>query len=90
MGKRRAGPYFVVITEVQRSGLSRLGITASRHVGGAVTRNRVKRLVREVFRRHQYQISPARDVLVIARPAAAHASYAQVKQELAAALKING
>lgn len=80
---------FVVITQARPSGPSRLGITASRHVGGAVTRNRVKRLVREVFRRYQQQLVPPRDVLVIARPAAADATYIDVRQELTAALNLH-
>jgi ribonuclease P protein component len=89
VGRRRAGKHFVVITEPRRSGQSRIGITASRHVGGAVVRNRVKRLVREFFRRHQHRIAPPQDVLVIARPGAAQAGYAEVRRELAGALKIH-
>lgn len=89
VGRRRAGMRFVVITEPVRSRGSRIGITTSRHVGGAVVRNRVKRLVREFFRRHQHQIVPPQDVLVIARPAAASAGYVDVKRDLAGALKID-
>ena len=88
-GRRRAGTRFVVITAPCRGDVSRLGITASRRVGGAVVRNRVKRLVREFFRRHHDRIQPPRDVLVIARPQAACAEYAQVKQELGTALRID-
>src|ERR1043166_709683 len=40
VGRRRAGEHFVVITEPRPSGNSRIGITASRKVGGAVVRNR--------------------------------------------------
>jgi ribonuclease P protein component len=79
----------VVLVARRSNGLSRLGITASRRVGDAVVRNRVKRWVREFFRRHQRRLSPAQDVLVIARPSAAKATYLEVKQELAAVLKIN-
>jgi len=89
IGRRRAGTHFVVITAPCRGDVSRLGITASRRVGGAVVRNRVKRLVREFFRRHHDCIQPPRDVLVIARPQAACAEYAQVKQELGTALRID-
>lgn len=48
------GP-FVVQCELADAGgesLPRLGVIASRRVGNAVTRNRGKRLVREIFRRH--------------------------------------
>ena len=88
VGRRRVGTYFVVITASRPAGPSRLGITVSRRVGGAVIRNRVKRLVREFFRRHEPRITSPRDVLVIARPRAADVSYADAKQELATALKV--
>jgi len=88
VGRRRSGARFVVITEPRQNGISRLGITTSRHVGGAVVRNRVRRLVREFFRRHKFQIVPPQDVLVIARAGAASASLTEVSTELAQALKL--
>ena len=48
----------------------RLGITTSRKVGNAVVRNRVKRRVREWFRRSRFSIAAGSELLVIARPAA--------------------
>ncbi len=77
---------FVVIAAPPATGASRLGITASRKVGNAVVRNRIKRLIREFFRRHYYQIHPPRDFVVIARASASQASYDQVASELGAAL----
>jgi ribonuclease P protein component len=47
---------------------SRLGIVASRKVGGAVERNRAKRLVREAFRLHPEAIPRGVDLVVIVRP----------------------
>ena len=46
-----------------QSGVGRLGIAATRKLGGAVARNRAKRLIREVFRRNK--LAPGFDVVVI-------------------------
>ena len=45
------------------SGVGRLGIAATRKLGGAVARNRAKRLIREVFRRNK--LAPGFDLVVI-------------------------
>jgi ribonuclease P protein component len=89
VGRRRSGTRFVVITERRHDGISRLGITTSRQVGGAVVRNRVRRLVREFFRRRQYEIVPPQDVLVIARASAANATFSEVVRELAEGLRLH-
>jgi ribonuclease P protein component len=83
-GERRHTPHFIVLAR-RRSGCARLGVTVSRKVGGAVSRNRIKRRVREVFRRHPERLLPSHDVLVIARVGAAATTFEQVRHELAAA-----
>lgn len=49
----------------------RLGLSVSRKVGGAVARNRVKRLLRESFARVEPTLRDGQDVVVVARPSAA-------------------
>jgi ribonuclease P protein component len=88
-GRRRVCRSFVVITRPATSQGSRIGITASRRTGGAVVRNRVKRLVREFFRNYRWNLTPQKDVLVIARPQAANLSYDELKHELGGVLNID-
>jgi ribonuclease P protein component len=77
---------FVVLVADQHDGAPdaspRLGVTVSRRVGSAVVRTRVKRRVREWFRRNRGVFPPGKDVVVIARPSAAEIPSAEVGREL--------
>jgi ribonuclease P protein component len=50
---------------------ARLGLSVSRRIGGAVERNRVKRVLREQFAALSPALPPGLDLVVIARPGAA-------------------
>jgi ribonuclease P protein component len=63
-------------------GPARLGVVASRKVGGSVERNRAKRLVREAFRKHQDLFPPNIDVVIIVRQGAHELACADVEAEL--------
>lgn len=74
---------FLVFVSPQREpGPARIGITASRKLGGAVVRNRVKRLVREAFRRHKLLFPAGLDVVFIAKKNAVEVEYDQVVREI--------
>ena len=55
--------YTTVFFLANSLGVGRLGIAATRKIGGAVQRNRAKRLIREVFRRNK--LAPGFDVVVV-------------------------
>jgi ribonuclease P protein component len=60
----------------------RIGITVTKRVARAVGRNRIKRLVREVFRRNRSLFPACTDTVIVARAGAQRMSYAQVLEEL--------
>ena len=68
----------------QRSGgeLRRLGISISKKVGGAVKRNRVKRLLREFFRLNKDNLPEASDLLFIAKPGSVDLNYSSLAEQL--------
>lgn len=69
-------------------GRSRLGVTVSRRIGIAVVRNRVKRRVREIFRRAIRDKLPAgTSIVVIARPGAGMLASPAIDNELTAAAR---
>src|SRR5215510_3157980 len=81
-GKRLYSQHFVVISALAAGKQSRLGITATRRFGKAVVRNRMKRILREFFRRHQAQITPAQNILIIPKVGADTLDFVQVAEEL--------
>jgi len=87
-GRRRHTSHFVVIRCLSSTASSRLGVTVSSRIGNAVVRNRVKRVVREVFRSRRADLLPVSDVLVIAKPGASALTYAQAATELERVLEI--
>ncbi len=73
---------FVLFGRANKTGHPRLGITVSRKIGGAVVRNRIKRLFREVFRRSIGEIPNQLDIVVNARSGCVGASYDELRSEL--------
>jgi ribonuclease P protein component len=68
-GRSHANRFLVLYTFPRASeGEPRLGLSVSRKVGGAVDRNRVKRLLREAFGARTAQLAPGHDLVVVARP----------------------
>ena len=62
-GAKVHGRYLTLFALANELPVGRLGIAATRKLGGAVDRNRAKRLIREVFRRNK--LAPGFDVVVV-------------------------
>lgn len=83
-GTRVYTAHFVAVVHRGSQPWPRLGITVTKKVAGAVGRNRVRRVVREVFRRNT-SLFPRAELVLIARRGAPELGYAAVLDELRAA-----
>src|SRR5213593_4528068 len=60
---------------------TRLGVITSGKIGGAVVRNRARRLMREAFRLHQHQLAQPLDLVLVARPSITGKSFGAVEKD---------
>ena len=81
-GKRIQNRCFIAVYSPGQTGRTRLGITVTKRVGSAVTRNRIKRYTRECFRLNRHVITGIWDINVIAKQEAATLSSEQVFSSL--------
>ncbi len=81
-GKKIYTDCFIAERQSSRHNRSRLGLTVSKKVGGAVKRNRIKRLTREYFRLNRHRFSHLWDINIIAKKKAAKVSAHRVFRSL--------
>lgn len=81
-GRAQHGAFLTLatFTGTEVDGL-RAGFVASRKIGVATVRNRVRRRLREIVRSHQHEMVEAIWVVTVARPSAARASYGELEDE---------
>jgi len=80
-----AGGVVVYILSREASGF-RVGLVVSRKVRGAVRRNRIRRLLREVYRIHPTWFVPGYDYVLLGRETAAEANFAIIERSVRRAL----
>src|SRR4029453_8815258 len=78
-GARLQGRYMTIFLLPTELPVARLGIAATRKLGGSVIRNRAKRLVRELFRLHKP--ASGTDVIVIPRPNLAETRFSSLETD---------
>ena len=81
-GTRTYSRDFTIVFQKNQLGYRRLGITVSKKVGGAVRRNRIKRMIREFFRLNKNQVAESQDTVVIGKKGIPRLSYQDVCKEL--------
>ncbi|MRX74001.1 ribonuclease P protein component [Bacillus lacus] len=87
-GKSMANRQFVVYSLIQPEEKEfRIGLSVSKKLGNAVTRNRIKRLIRQVLLEEKENLLTGRDYIIIARKPAAEMDYSEVKKSLIHVLK---
>jgi ribonuclease P protein component len=85
-GRRVPSRSVVLFVLPNAQGRPRLGITVTTKIGNAVRRNRAKRLVREIFRRHKTELLDV-DIVVNGRSALPQAEYRRLEAEILECLR---
>jgi ribonuclease P protein component len=81
-GQRRSTPLCAIFFRPNGLSRTRLGITAPARLGSAVVRNRAKRRLREVFRRHRAAIPAGWDIVLNPREAVAKVQFPTLVREI--------
>jgi ribonuclease P protein component len=89
-GRSAGSPLLAVYVLPVRSTEIRVGFSVSKKVGKAVVRNRVKRRMREVIRQQIPAMRHGQDVVVVARPPAAQATFRDLADAIISALQRTG
>lgn len=79
-GKSSVNSFLVLYIRPNRLGHNRLGVTVSSKLGKAVTRNRIRRRLREIWRLNDPQLRQGYDMIVVARSRAVRGSYHELER----------
>lgn len=80
-GKFASSPVMAVYVRRNKTAGNKLGFTVSTKLGNAVQRNRIRRRLREIYRLHEQELLPGRDIVVVGRNNIREADYALLETD---------
>ncbi len=86
-GRRWSSPFFTVYIKENGLDTTRLGVSVSKRIGNSVVRNRIKRRLKEVFKKNTKKIKKGFDVVISAKKPARDADFWVVEKEVINLLK---
>ena len=72
--------YILENPDNQKEQINRIGISVSKRVGNSVSRHRIKRVIREIFRTNDAMFRKGLDIVIVARVEAKQKDYAGLKE----------
>lgn len=81
-GRRWSSPFFNMYIKKNSIGLTRLGVSVSKRIGNSVVRNRVKRRLKEAFKKNIGKVKKGYDVVVSAKVPIRDADFWDIEREL--------
>ena len=70
-----------ILKNASQSAAARAGFITSKRVGSAVSRNQIRRRLREIFRKHQHELRPGIWIVTVASARAARAPFGALEDE---------
>lgn len=83
--KKRQGKvskYFIINTEENNDNIPKFGITFTKHIGNAVTRNKLKRRIKSVIDNNKEAYQPNKNYIIIAKKEILELPFQEISKEL--------
>ena len=89
-GLKASSEYLTIYARPVEGRKGKVGVVASKKLGKATERNRIRRVLREIVRTNQHSIIDKTDIVIIAKPRALTLPYGELAQELFLLLRKSG
>jgi ribonuclease P protein component len=83
IGNRKIGNYVIIYILPGQQQNNRVGIVIKKEVGNAVQRNKIKRIIREIWRTRCNKLISGYDVVILVREKIIYARFSEIESEMA-------